>query len=385
MISQPASLEGIRVLDLSRLVAGNMVSHMLADFGADVIKIERPGYGDDLRNWREDNVEIFWKVYARNKRSVCWDLKSEEDKAKLFQLASTAQVFIENFVPGKLEELGLGPDVLLKLNPNLIIVRVSGWGQTGPYREKPGFGTLVEGMSGYAHLNGFPDKPPALPPLATADMIAGLYGAFAVMAALRDIEIHSGSGQIVDLSLFESIFSFVASEAVKQRVSGKVSMRSGNQSMHTSPRNVYPCQDGKFIALSASMQSMCERLLEAIGRKELIDDPRFRTNDSRVKNRDELDEIIGDFISQRDLEDNLSFFESAQVTVGPVLDMGALLNHPYIAGRQILQEFEDPDIDSIPAHEPVPRLSKTPGRIVSPAPSLGEHTTQLEEELKRGE
>ena len=176
------ALNGVRVVDLSRLVAGNMVSHMLADFGADVIKIERPGVGDDLRNWREDGVEIFWKAYSRNKRSVCWDLKSDEDKAKLLQLVETAHVFIENFVPGKLEEFGLGPDVLFEANPNLIIVRVSGWGQTGPYRERPGFGTLIEGMSGYAHLNGFPDKPPALPPLATADMIAGLYGAYAVMA-----------------------------------------------------------------------------------------------------------------------------------------------------------------------------------------------------------
>ena len=259
-------LHGIRVVDLSRLVAGNMVSHMLADYGADVIKIERPGAGDDLRNWREDGVEIFWKAYSRNKRSVCWDLKSEEDKAKLLQLVQTAHVFIENFVPGKLEEFGLGPDVLLDANPNLIIVRVSGWGQTGPYRERPGFGTLIEGMSGYAHLNGFPDKPPALPPLATADMIAGLYGAYAVMLALRHVEMQGGRGQVIDLSLFDSMFSFVASEAVKYRVSGQVSMRAGNQAQHTAPRNVYRCSDGKFIALSASMQRMCERLLAAIGR-----------------------------------------------------------------------------------------------------------------------
>ena len=158
------ALHGVRVVDLSRLVAGNMVSHMLADFGADVIKIERPGVGDDLRNWTEAGVEIFWKAYSRNKRSVCWNLKSEEDRAKLLQLVKSAHVFIENFVPGKLEAFGLGPDILLEHNPKLIIVRVSGWGQTGPYSQRPGFGTLIEGMSGYAHLNGFPDKPPALPP-----------------------------------------------------------------------------------------------------------------------------------------------------------------------------------------------------------------------------
>ncbi len=239
-------MKGVRVLDLSRLVAGNLASLLMADFGADVIKIERPGVGDDLRNWREDGIEIFWKTYARNKRSVCWDLNEETDRKKLFLLIETAQVFIENFVPGKLEEFGMGPDVLFRLNPNLIILRISGWGQTGPLRNKPGFGTLVEGMSGFAHLNGFPDRPPALPPIATADMITGLYGAYAVMLALRNVETHSGKGQVIDLSLFESLFSFVASEAVKHRVSGKISMRSGSRSTHTAPRNVYACQDGKF-------------------------------------------------------------------------------------------------------------------------------------------
>ena len=375
------SLHGIRVLDLSRLVAGNMVSHVLADFGADVIKIERPGFGDDLRNWREGGVENFWKVYGRNKRSVCWDLKDEGDKAKLFGLVKTAQVLIENFVPGKLEELGLGPEVLLQINPQLIVVRVSGWGQTGPYRDRAGFGTLIEGMSGYAHLNGFPDKPPALPPLATADMVAGLYGGFAVMVALRYVEVHSGKGQVIDLSLFEGLFSFVASEAVKHRVTGEVSTRAGNLSEHAAPRNVYPCRDGGFVALSASTQGMCERLLKAIGRSELIEDPRFRSNDDRMRNRDALDEIVGNFIAERSLEENLQFFEEAQVTVGPVLAMDALLNHPYMAGREVVREFEDPDVGSIPAHVPVPRLSETPGKLNTPAPRLGQHTQEVEDEL----
>jgi crotonobetainyl-CoA:carnitine CoA-transferase CaiB-like acyl-CoA transferase len=359
-----------------------MVSHLLADFGADVIKIERPGGGDDLRNWRQDGVEIFWKAYARNKRSVCWDLKSEEERAKLLHLVRTAQVFIENFVPGKLEALGLGPDVLLAANPKLIIVRVSGWGQTGPYRQRPGFGTLIEAMSGYAHINGFPDKPPALPPLATADMIAGLYGAYAVMMALRHVEMQGGGGQVIDLSLFDGMFSFVASEAIKYRVSGQVSMRAGNQAQHTAPRNVYRCGDGKFIALSASMQGMCERLLAAIGRPELIDDPRFRSNEDRVQNRDALDEIIQDFMLQHSLAENLRFFEEAGVTVGPVLAMDDLLHHPYMAGRQVVTEFADAELGAIPAHVPVPRLSRTPGRLQTPAPSLGAHTQEIEDELR---
>ena len=377
------ALHGVRVVDLSRLVAGNMLSHLLADFGADVIKIERPGAGDDLRNWREEGVEIFWKAYARNKRSVCWDLKRAADVAKLLQLVKSAHVFIENFVPGKLEELGLGPEFLHEVNPKLIIVRVSGWGQTGPYRGRPGFGTLIEGMSGYAHLNGYADKPPALPPLATADMIAGLYGAYAVMLALRHVEMQSGRGQVVDLSLFDGMFSFVASEAVKHRVSGQVSMRAGNQSQHTAPRNIYRCSDGKFIALSASMQRMSERLLTAIGRPELITDPRFCTNEARVRNRDLLDAILADFIVQRTLEENLHFFDDVQVTVGPVLAMDDLLAHPYLAGREVVTEFDDPDIGAIPAHTPVPRLSHTPGRLRTPAPALGAHTREVEAECSR--
>ena len=284
---------------------------------------------------------------------------------------------------GKLEEFGLGSDILFGVNPKLIIVRVSGWGQTGPYRERPGFGTLIEGMSGYAHLNGFPDKPPALPPLATADMIAGLYGAYAVMMALRHVEIQSGRGQVVDLSLFDSMFSFVASEAIKYRVSGQVSMRAGNQSQHTAPRNVYRCGDGKFICLSASMQRMCERLLAAIGRSELIDDPRFRTNEDRVQNRDALDDIIQDFMIQRSLDENLRYFEDAQITVGPILAMDDLLHHPYMEGRQVVTEFDDPEVGAIPADTPVPRLSQTPGRLNAPAPKLGAHTQEIEDELTR--
>lgn len=374
-------LKHIRVVDLSRLVAGNMVSHMLADFGADVIKVEKPGKGDDLRNWSEEGVGIFWKVYSRNKRSVCWDLKDEDTKQKLIKLIGTSQVLIENFVPGKLEALGLGPDVLWALNPALIIVRVSGWGQTGPYRNRPGFGTLVEGMSGYAHMNGFPDKPPALPPLATADMIAGLYGAYAVMVALRHIEVNGGKGQVIDVCLFESMFSFIASEAVKHRVTGKVSERMGNQAINTAPRNVFETSDNRYLAMSGSVQSMFERIMMVIGRPELIDDSRFRTNEDRVNNREALNEIIGSFIGGKTLEENLALFEREKVTVGPVLAVDQLLDHPYVTGRGVLSEFQDPDLGSIPSHTPLPRMSATPGWVKTPAPRLGQHNREIEEEL----
>ena len=374
-------LADVRVIDLSRLVAGNMLSAYLADFGADVIKVEREGKGDDLRNWREEGWDIYWKVYGRNKRSLVLDLKSDEGLLTLKRLLKHSHIFIENFVPGGLEKMGLGPDVLLEINPALVIVRVSGWGQTGPYKHKPGFGTLVEAMSGFAYLNGFPDRPPALPPLALADMIAGIYGAAGVLTALRVAE-KEGRGQVIDLSLFEPIFSVISSEAAKSSLTGQATMRAGNQSSHTAPRNIYLCSDGKHVAMSGSMQSMAMRILDTIGRPELKTDVRFETNDGRVKNRDELDSIIGAFIGSKTQDENLALFEAAGVTVGPVCSVLDLLDHPYALEREAIVELEDKDIGSVPMHNIVPRLSESPGGFRYPAPRVGEHTADILAELK---
>jgi crotonobetainyl-CoA:carnitine CoA-transferase CaiB-like acyl-CoA transferase len=374
-------LHDVRVLDLSRLVAGNMLSVYLADFGADVIKIERAGAGDDLRNWREEGHDIYWKVYGRNKRSLVLDLKSDEGLEQLRKLVRRSQVFIENFVPGGLERMGLAPEQLLELNPALVIVRVSGWGQTGPFSHKPGFGTLVEAMSGFAHLNGYADRPPVLPPLALADMIAGTYGAAGVLTALRVAE-KEGRGQVVDLSLFEPIFSVIASEAAKYKVTGVPTERSGNQSTHTAPRNIYACSDGRYVAMSGSMQTMAMRIFDAIGRPELRDDPRFATNEQRVRHRDELDAIIGRFIGSRTQEQNLALFEAAAVTVGPVCSIADLMDHPFVKGREAIVELEDADLGSVPMHNIVPRLSHSPGSFRRPAPRLGEHTAEILAELE---
>ncbi len=374
-------LAGVRVLDLSRLVAGNMLSLYLADFGADVIKIERKE-GDDLRRWREGGHEIYWKVYGRNKRSLVLDLKSAEGLEQLKKLVRHSQIVVENFVPGGLEKLGLAPEVLLAENPALVIARISGWGQTGPYRHKPGFGTLIEAMSGFAHLNGYPDRPPVLPPLALADMIAGVYGAAGVLTALRVAE-REGKGQVIDLSLFEPIFSFIASEAAKTRLTGVATLRSGNQSTHTAPRNVYATSDGGYVALSGSMQSMAMRILDTIGRPELKDDPRFATNEGRVAHRDLLDAIIGGFIAARGTDENLALFEAAGVTVGPVCSMADLLDHPYTKGREVIVEVEDSAMGSMPMHNIVPRLTGSPGGFRRPAPRLGEHTDAILAELRQ--
>ncbi|MEJ0018125.1 MAG: CoA transferase [Acetobacteraceae bacterium] len=283
-----APLDGIRVVDLSRLVAGNMLSLQLADQGAEVVKVEDPRTGDPLRAWRVKGLSLHWKVYARNKKSLALNLRPQAGRDALLDVLAQSHVLIENYRPGTLEEMGLGPDVLHARNPGLIIVRITGFGQDGPYRDRPGFGTLVEAMSGFAAKNGFGDRPPVLPPLALADMVAGLYGAYAVMIALREVE-RGGKGQVIDLPLLDPIISILGPEAAIHRVSGELPQRTGSRSLTTSPRNVYGTSDGRFIAISASIQAMAERLFRAIGRPDMIDDPRFRTNTDRVRNIDECD------------------------------------------------------------------------------------------------
>jgi crotonobetainyl-CoA:carnitine CoA-transferase CaiB-like acyl-CoA transferase len=369
-------LTGIRVLDLSRLVAGNMVSLQLADHGAEVIKIEDPKIGDPLRAWRVKGLSLHWKVYARNKKSLALSLRPPEGRALLLDLAATAHVLIENFRPGTLEEMGLGPAELHARNPKLIIVRVTGFGQDGPYRDRPGFGTLVEAMSGFAAKNGFADRPPVLPPLALADMVAGLYGAYAVMIALRVVE-HGGKGQVIDLPLLDPVISILGPEAATYRVSGALPQRTGSRSLTTSPRNVYATADGRFIAISASIQAMAERLFRAIGRADMIDDPRFRTNTDRVRNIEACDGAVAEFIAARTLDENMQIFQQAEVTATPVYEIDQLLDDPHVQARGVLVEAPDAEAGTVTMHNVVPRLSDTPGALRLPAPLLGEHTREI--------
>jgi len=374
-------LDGLRVLDLSRLVAGNMVSLQLADYGAEVIKIEDPEKGDPLRAWRDKGLSVHWKVYARNKKSLTLNLRADEGKALLLRLAETTDVLIENYRPGTLEKMGLGPDVLHGRNPGMIIVRVSGWGQDGPYKDRPGFGSLVEGMSGFAAKNGYADRPPVLPPLALADMVAGLYGAFAVMVALRAREAHGGpgkgGGQVIDLPLLDPIFSIIGPDAAVYQVTGALKPRTGSRSTTTSPRNVFGTKDGRFIAISASIQTMAERLYRTIGRADLIDDPRCRTNADRVENADYCEEPVTAFIKARTLEENLAIFQAAEVTAAPVYDIDQFMADPHVRARGIITEVPDAEMGSLPMHPVIPRLSATPGALRRPAPALGEHNREL--------
>ena len=371
-----APLDGIRVVDLSRLVAGNMLSLQLADQGAEVIKIEDPRVGDPLRAWRVKGLSLHWKVYARNKKSLALNLRPQAGRDALMELLAQSQVLIENYRPGTLEEMGLGPDELHARNPKLIIVRITGFGQDGPYRDRPGFGTLVEAMSGFAAKNGFGDRPPVLPPLALADMVAGLYGAYAVMIALRVADQH-GRGQVIDLPLLDPIISILGPEAASYRVTGEKPQRTGSRSLTTSPRNVYTTKDGRYIAISASIQAMAERVFRAIGKPEMIDDPRFRTNTDRVRHIDECDGAVAGFIAARTLDENMAIFQAAEVTANPVYEIDQLIADEHIQARGVIVEVPDEEAGSVLMHNIIPRLSDTPGKLRRPAPSLGQHTREV--------
>jgi crotonobetainyl-CoA:carnitine CoA-transferase CaiB-like acyl-CoA transferase len=370
-------LDDVRVLDLSRLVAGNIMTHVLADLGAEVIKVEKPGRGDDLRNWTTKGVPVWWQVYARNKKSLCVDLRAEAGRDALLRLVESAQILVENFRPGTLERMGLAPEVLLARNPKLVIVRISGWGQSGSWRQKPGFGTLVEAFSGFAAMNGYADRPPVVPAFAMADAFAGLYGALSALTALRAVEVGAGGGQVIDLSLIEPILAMLGPKAAEYRLSGATSERMGSRCNIQAPRDVYATSDGKYVALSTGTQAMAERLLRAIGRGDLVDDPRFRTNADRLAHREEIETIVKDFIAQRSQADVLAFFEAAEVTVGQVCDEADLAEHPYVHEREVLIDLPDRLMKSIPMHNIVPRLSGTPGAVRTPAPALGQHNLEI--------
>jgi len=369
-------LAGMRVLDLSRLVAGNMLSLQLGDFGAEVIKVE-PLEGDPLREWRDGGEELFWKTYSRNKMSIALDLRNESAKAALLRMVETADVFIENYRPGTLEKMGLAPAVLLARNPRLVVVRLSGFGQTGPYAQLPGFGTLVEAMSGLAARSGFADREPLLPPLALADMIAGLSGAMATVTALLARERGAASGQVIDLSLLEPLFSVLGPEAAIYRRTGAIKQRDGNGISISAPRNLYRCADGKYVALSGSTQAMARRVFEVIGRPEMIEDPRFHTNTERVRHRALIDEAVGAWFAQRTRDDAIAHMRGQGVTVGPVYSIDDAMSDPHFQARHILVDVEDPELGALAMHNIVPRLSATPGVWRRAAPSLGQHTDEL--------
>lgn len=377
---QNAALSGVKVLDLSRLVAGNMATLQLADFGADVIKVEQPKVGDPLRQWRKSNLDLWWREYGRNKKSLALNIKTQRGQELLLSLVRQADILVENFVPGKLDELGLPHRRFLDENARLVILSISAWGQDGPYRNRPGFGTLVEAASGFASMLGFADRPPTLPPIPIADMITGIYGAFSVLTALRHRDA-TGEGQVIDLSLLEAIYSVLGPVAAEYERTGRYPKRNGNRSPNSSPRNTYLTSDGKWIALSASTPKMAEKLFRLIGLDDLLEDERFATNEARVRNGDETDRIVADALGKFTLAELMTRFDEAGVAGAPVNEVPDFVKDPHVEARGILSEFNDPDLGSYRMHTPLPRMSATPGRIVTQGPRLGQHSAAILGEL----
>ncbi len=370
------ALSGLRVVDLSRLVAGNMLTQHLVDFGADVIKVE-PREGDTLRAWKVNGIETTWKVHCRGKRSLCIDFRHQDAIPLIRRLIPGAAIFVESFRPGTLEQMGLAPEELLRIEPRLVILRISGWGQTGPYSRRPGFGTLVEGFAGFAEMNGFPDREPVLPPMYLADTIAGITGAFAALAAVREVEVNGGKGQVIDMPLLDPMFNSLGPQAANFRLSGRKKQRNGSGSSTAAPRNVYRTKDGGWVCLSASTQGMAMRVLRAIGRPELCDDPRYSTNAARVQHRHELDRMIGEFVGARTLDENVAYFEEAEVTIGPVNDIERFMRDRHVRDRALLADYPDEEMGRFPQHAVTARMSGTPGAIRTPAPKLGQHTRDV--------
>jgi crotonobetainyl-CoA:carnitine CoA-transferase CaiB-like acyl-CoA transferase len=369
-----APLEGVKVLDLTRLIVGGYYGMLLADAGADVVKVEVPRRGDTLRAWSPS----WWKVYGRGKKSITLDLTKVEGQALLKNLAAEADVLAENFFPGKLESWGLSPGELHEVNPRLVIVRISGWGQDGPYRDRPGFGTLVEAASGFSALNGFPDSPPLLPPVPIADMTAGLYGVASTMFALyRRDALGGGKGQVIDLALYEPLFTIIGPHAAEFVLNGKKYKRTGNLSENSSPRNCYPTSDNRWIAISASTQPMFERLVKGLDRADLISDPRFKDNITRVANNPELDAIVAAEIGQRTCEENMGRFVEGGVTAMPIYDIEDIIADPHFRERELIKNITDPDFGEVPMQNTAPRMSETPQEIRWTGPALGAHTSEI--------
>ncbi len=371
-------LAGLRVIDASMLFAGPVIGTLMGDFGADVIKIEHPR-GDPLRTlgWQKNDVSLWWAFVSRNKRMVTLDLSTPEGGNVFKELAATADVIIEGFRPGTLERWGIGPAVLHELNPNLVIVRVSGFGQTGPQSSKPGFGTVAESISGFAHINGFPDGPPILPPFALGDGVAALFGTFATMFSLYNRDVSGGSGQIIDLSLYEPLFWLLGPQALAFDQLGVVPGRTGSSTEWTAPRNTYQAADGRWLGLSASAQSIAERVMVLIGHSEIVGEPWFADHEGRVANRDLLDSLIAEWIGARPADEVLEKFEEAGAVIGPIYSIADIFEDAQYQARETITTVDDPRLGPTRVQNVIPLLSATPGSVRYLGGELGEHNSEI--------
>ena len=378
-------LAGLKVVDCSTVLAGPLSAMVLADFGADVVKIEHPD-GDAIRKMGhlKDGHGIWNKVTNRNKRAITLDLHDAAGKEVFLALVADADVLVENFRTGTLEKWGLGWDVVSKLNPRLVMLRVTGFGQTGPNRFRPGYGTVAEAFSGFAHVTGFPEGPPTLPPFGLADGIAAYHGVFAIMFAIYERDVQgSGKGQFIDLALYEPLFSCLGAQVSSFDQLGVIQNRTGNRSSNNVPRNAYKTRDGRWVALSTASPSIARRVLNLCGGEGTADDPRYATNTERVKRIDEVDGMVASWIAARTLAEVLDGFEKVEAAIGPIYDASQIVDDPQYKARESVITVPDPEFGQIKMQNVFPRMSRTPGRVRFPGARLGQHQDEVIGELEK--
>jgi formyl-CoA transferase len=371
----------VRVVELGSLIAGPFCAKTLADFGAEVIKIEPPGEGDALRRWRRmrNGTSLWWHVQSRNKRSVTCDLNKKEGQEIVRRLIRGAHLAVENFRPGALERWNLGWEALSRENPKLVLVRISGYGQSGPYKERPGFAAIAEAVGGFRYVNGFPDRPPARPNLSLGDTVAALHGVIGALMALREAE-RTGKGQVVDVALYESVFNCMESLLPEYDAQGYVRERSGSALPGIAPSNLYPCKDG-YVLIAGNADSLFSRLMSAIGRADLRDDPALARNDGRAAQMERIDDAIAEYTKKRTLNEILEVMEKAEVPAGRIYSAADIAADPHFAARGMIQSIVAGDGEALKVPGIVPKLSATPGAIRTAAPKLGEHTEEVLREL----
>ena len=387
MKPEAEALRGVRVIELGSLIAGPYAAGLLAQFGAEVIKIEPPGEGDPLRKWRKlhDGTSLWWYSQSRNKKSVTVNLKAPAGQALVRDLVKSADIVIENFRAGQLESWGLGWETLSAANPNLVMVRVSGYGQSGPYRDRPGFAAIAESMGGMRYLAGYPDRPPVRVGISLGDSLASLYGVIGALLAMVHLK-NGGKGQYIDVALYEAVFGVMESLIPEFSVLGHVRERTGSTLPGIAPSNTYPCRDGRYVIIAGNSDGIFKRLMNAIGRKDLAEDPSLARNDGRVQKSEMLDEAIGAWTSTHELEHVLEVLEAAEVPSGRIYTAADIAADPHYRARGMLQEHALPDGTSVVVPGIVPKLSGTPGATRWLGPKLGEHTQEIFESIGiRGE
>jgi formyl-CoA transferase len=380
-------LSGVKVIELGTLIAGPLCSRMLADFGAEVIKIEAPDGGDQIRQWRKlyGGTSLWWYVQARNKKSLTLNLRAVEGQEIVRRLAQEADIVVENFRPGALEKWNIGWPQLSAVNPGLVMVRLSGFGQDGPYRDRPGFGVVAEAMGGMRYVTGYSDRPPVRLGISIGDSIAALHGVIGAMMALHHRDANGGKGQYVDVALYEAVFNMMESLVPEFDVLGFKRERAGNELPGITPSNTYATRDGKFVIIGANNDSIFRRLMTAMERDDLANDPALATNAGRVPRARELDQAIESWTREHDLDAVLQALERADVPAGRVYDAEDILSDSHYAARQVIERWQLPDGKPMKIPGVVPKLSTTPGKTRWLGPTLGEHTGEILERLGYGE